>query len=241
MALDTVTDFTDQRKSAIISLVNFSVSNACIHYRDKWFKMIEGLPTGASDSVALANIYVKWVLILFHRDKIASTSSKYILSLFRFIDDLFGGWSGTRRQFDQFITTFNCFGLKYGIVFDKHQFGSSVSFLDVLVSNDCGTLVTDLYIKPTDARRYLHRTSFHPSHAFHSIPFSQMRRAALICSNDYLREFAINDMCKQFLACGYNESCISKARLKVSLLDRSLLLTEKKSLVPILTAPLFMF
>ena len=174
MALDTVTTFTEKKKLMIIDLVKFSVSNACIHYRNNWFKMVEGLPTGASDSVALANIYVKWVLILFHRNKEASSLSRYILLLSRFIDDLFGGWSGTRRQFDQFVNVFNLFGIKYGVIFDKFQFGNSVNFLDVLVSNDCGELVTDLYIKPTDARRYLHRSSFHPPHTFHSIPFSQM-------------------------------------------------------------------
>lgn len=36
-----------------------------------------------------------------------------------------------------------------------------------------------------------------------------MGKGAFICTNDYLREFAL--MCKMFLACGYNKSCISKA------------------------------
>lgn len=35
-----------------------------------------------------------------------------------------------------------------------------------------------------------------------------MGKGAFICTNDYLREFAL--MCKMFLACG-NKSCISKA------------------------------
>ena len=57
-ALDVVTDFNAERKNTIIELVNFSVSNAVVHYRDNWFKMLEGIPTGGSDSVCLANIYI---------------------------------------------------------------------------------------------------------------------------------------------------------------------------------------
>ena len=57
-------------------------------------------------------------------------------------------------------------GEKYGVIFDKHMFGDRVNVLDVMVDNSCGSIVTDLYVKPTDARRYLHRNSFHPKHTF---------------------------------------------------------------------------
>ena len=64
-ALDTVTVLSEDRKKAIIELVVFSISNAVVHYRDRWYRMLEGVPTGGSDSVCLANIYMKWVLIKF--------------------------------------------------------------------------------------------------------------------------------------------------------------------------------
>ena len=59
-ALDTVTDFSQARKLFIIELVKFSVQNKVVHYRKSWL-----VSTGASESVCLANIYLKWVLIKF--------------------------------------------------------------------------------------------------------------------------------------------------------------------------------
>ena len=102
--------------------------------------------------------------------------NQFLVSIFRFIDDLFGGWTGSFRQLVNFIKAFNVFGIPYGIFFDKHHFGDTVNFLDTTVSNATGVIITDLYCKPTDAHRYLHRRSFHPQHTFSGIPFSQMRR-----------------------------------------------------------------
>ena len=228
-AIDIVTDFSEARKHMIVELVKFSISNACVHYRDVWYRMIEGIPTGGSDSVVIANILVKWVIIKFKVSPSATCFKSYVGLYFRFIDDLFGSWSGSYRQFKYFIEQFNKFGKLYGVIFDKESFGDRVNFLDVLISNSCGEIVTDLFVKPTDARRYLHTKSFHPKHTFSGIPFSQMRRAALICSNDYLRDFAISRMIEAFLQCGYKEANLNVARLQVQKLKRSDLLLVKET------------
>ena len=101
-----------------------------------------------------------------------------------------------------------------------------MNYLDTLTSNSTGTVITDLYVKPTDARRYLHHGSFHPNHTFDGIPFSQMRRAALICSNDYLRDMAISEMTKCFLQCGYKQELLDKAIDRVKTLKRADLLAN---------------
>ena len=57
------------------------------------------------------------------------------------------------------------------------QFGKSVNFLDLTLYLDNQNIIHHkLYTKPTDARSYLNPGSFHPSHVFQSIPFSQMIR-----------------------------------------------------------------
>ena len=202
----------------------------CVQYRDNWYRMKEGIPTGGSDSVVIANIYVKWTLLQFNSTPSAFRFTSFVPLLFRFIDDIFGCWTGTYKQFKHFIGIFNRFGSKYGVIFDKDMFGDIVNFLDVLISNTCGSIVTDLYIKPTDARRYLHRNSFHPKHTFSGVPFSQMRQAALICSNDYLRDFAIEAMIKSFIECGYKKSKLLEAKHKVQQLKRADLLKEYRKI-----------
>ena len=147
----------------------------------------------------------------------------------RFIDDLFGGWKGTPRQFSNFIYVFNCFGKRFGIIFDKEQIGDTVHFLDVSVSNATGVIVTDLLTKPTDAHRYLHRHSFHPPHTFKGIPFSQMRRAVVICSTNYLRDIALDNIIQYFLDCGYKLENLETAKSRAVQLDRKCLLDAHKS------------
>jgi hypothetical protein len=171
-------------------------------------------------------------MLQFNNTPSVSCFSQFITVLLRFIDDIFGCWTGTYRQFKQFIEMFNKFGEKYGVFFDKHMFGDRVNYLDTLTSNSCGSVVTDLYVKPTDARRYLHRNSFHPKHTFSGIPFSQMRRAALICSNDYLRDYAIDEMIKAFLKCGYKKSSLLEAKHRVQQLQRGDLLKDHTNALP---------
>ena len=226
-ALDIVTNFSPARKKFIIELVKFSVENGVVHYRDHWFESILGIPTGASDSVCLANIYLKWVLMKFFIKY--PIYKRFIVSLVRFIDDLFGGWVGTLRQFTNFINVFNSFGRNFGIIFDKEQIGDTVHYLDVLVSNATGVIVTDLYTKPTDAHRYLHRKSFHPQHTFRGIPFSQMRRAVVICSTTYLRDLAIDSIISYFLDSGYHSDALQEAKSRALCLDRNMLLEPDRS------------
>jgi hypothetical protein len=109
--------------------------------------------------------------------------------------------------------------------------------LDVSVSNITGEICTDLYSKPTDAHRYLHRSSFHPSHTFTGIPFSQMRRAVVICSTTYLRDIAINNMIEYFSACGYKQEILEEAKLKAIALVRNDLLYNQGNLKAQTTEP----
>ena len=60
-----------------------------------------------------------------------------------------------------------------------------------------------------------------------------MRRAALICSNDYLRDYAIDEMVKSFIECGYKESSLLEAKQRVQQLKRSDLLQDHTSALPV--------
>ena len=104
----------------------------------------------------------------------------------RFLDDIFGIWSGSHGDFLLFFDDLNIFLSRYGLEFEKKkmQIGKKVDFLDVSVDISSGSLETDIYIKPTDSPSLLHRSSFAPPHLFKSIPYSQFRRATIICSND---------------------------------------------------------
>ena len=227
--LDLLTDFCESKKIMIAKMVQFSINNSIVHYRDDWYVGILGLTTGNSDSVPLANLFVRWVIKLFHEFN-KNEWSNTIALLKRFIDDLFGGWKGTRRQFDRFVNALNSFGKKYGIQFDSKdvQYGDSVNFLDVTVyKKKQNQICTRLYSKPTDAHRYLHRKSYHPQHTFKSVPFSQMRRARLICSEDDVLNDTLLEMNKYFENCGYDKKYLLETNDKVLRLNRAEMLTNE--------------
>ena len=56
-----------------------------------------------------------------------------------------------------------------------------------------------LFIKPTDAKRYLHRKSDHSLHTFKSTPYSQFRRVVVICSDPADRDLFIDNMMCKFI------------------------------------------
>ena len=100
----------------------------------------------------------------------------------RFLDDIRSTWLGTTRLFEAFLSILNKVGKIFGITF-KGNAGKSVQFLDVTTTLINKTIETTMFVKPTDSSRYLNRRSDHSQHTFRGIPFSQFRRAVVICSN----------------------------------------------------------
>ena len=71
-----------------------------------------------------------------------------------------------------------------------------------------------LFIKPTDARRYLNPSSFHPKHVFNSIPFSQMLR---IIKRNSKRETCledINTLKTDLIKSGYSKDLLNSCEVK---------------------------
>ena len=182
-ALQSCTNFTDPVIDTILDICNFCMHNSVVHFRGRWFRSESGVPTGGPESGSIANIYVRWMLdkhIL--TDPLIAKHNKMIYRK-RFLDDIWFIWTGSERQFEKFKRIFNSLGSVNNFTV-KGIIGFLLNFLDIqmmLINGDIETLV---YIKPTDSRRYLNRRSDHSLHVFKSIPFSQFRRAVVICSNE---------------------------------------------------------
>ena len=91
-----------------------------------------------------------------------------------------------QRQFDVFKAMLNKIGGREEInITFKGEVGKSFDFLDTTITlKPSGHICTSLYVKSTDATRYLHRRSDHSNHTFRSIPFSQLWRAVVLCSEE---------------------------------------------------------
>ena len=95
-----------------------------------------------------------------------------------------------------------------------------VNFLDVSTMLIGNYIRTCLYVKPTDAKRYLHRKSDHSLHTFRSTPYSQFRRAVIICSDPDDRDYFIDVMLQKFVDSGYSRDVLIAAKEKALMIDR---------------------
>ena len=109
-----------------------------------------------------------------NKKKALISASYSPLIWWRYIDDIFILWSYGEEKLIEFITYLN--GLHPSIRFTSSYSTTEIPFLDVRVLLNNGNLETDLYIKPTDKHQYLLKSSCHPSHTKHSIPYSMVLR-----------------------------------------------------------------
>ena len=237
-ALHMATNFTQQQTEMILHLARICIENSVVHYRGKWYCSTLGLPTGGPESGSLANIFVYFILqkkLLLHPDICCLDK---ISNRKRFLDDVWFGWLGTSNEFSTFIAAINQIGkTHYGITFTGGV-GSSVDFLDVSITLKWnGKLETKMFVKPTDASRYLHRRSDHGSHTFRSTPFSQFRRAIVICSSEEDQMQSINYMAKKFIDSGYKQAEIDIAKEKALKIDRREILGTPKPIKDLPSQP----
>merc|ERR1712002_777932 len=101
----------------------------------------------------------------------------------RFVDDIIGVWKGSKEEFLRFIEI--CNGNEERIKVTYEICEKEAVFLDTKVTRrENGDLKTELYVKPTDRTRYLHKDSDHPRHVKEGIAKGQARRLRRLCSED---------------------------------------------------------
>ena len=107
---------------------------------------------------------------------------------------------------------------KYGIHFPltEVQFGKSVNFLDTTLYIDTNNKIQyKSYSKPTDAKRYLQPSSFHPRNVFNSVPYSQMIRTIEHNSTEENRKRETEDLIKNLEKSGYKREALEQIEEKV--------------------------
>ena len=73
----------------------------------------------------------------------------------------------------------------------------------------------------------MHRSSFAPPHLFKSIPYSQFRRATIICSNDQNRESQYTRIKNKLLNSGYTNNELNESIQKAVSINRDQILNVK--------------
>ena len=159
----------------------------------------------------------------------------------RYIDDGAGFYVGSQRSFMVWMKKVNEYLNPYGLFIDEsdiQEVGKFVAFLDIQFCFDVnGLLQTDLYVKPTDARSYLHYSSAHPRHTFSGIVYSQCLRLRRIINDQGRLSHRLNELLAAFDKSGYPEEMLLSIRNKVQNMERRLdpqTQTEESAAKPVL-------
>lgn len=231
--------WSEEKKKWIKDLVKLSLKSAIGQYCDSFYRQRKGVPTGGSLCVQLANITVYYVMReCIYNDELLMDK---IVCLKRYIDDGAGFFSGTKRQFSEFIGIVNQLIGKYGLYIDEHTIVDPheyVSFLDLQFTFDLdGALQTNLYVKPTDSRSYLQYGSAHPNHVFSAVVFSQCVRLRRIINCNIRLENRLSELKDAFLNSNYPVSMVDKIIAKVSTMERCLKKPQNRSNSSIIVPP----
>jgi hypothetical protein len=211
-------------KKWVVDLVKLSLKSSIGQFEDHFYKQRNGVPTGGSLCVQLANMTVYYVM----RKEVYSDESMMakVTSLKRFIDDGSGFFAGTKRQYTEWIGKINQLIRKHGLnideytIADPHQF---IAFLDIqFCFNQDGKLETDLYVKPTDSRSYLQYGSSHPNHIYSGIVYSQCFRLRRIINCNARLHTRISELKEAFKTSNYPQKMIQNIATKVLSMERKL-------------------
>ena len=127
----------------------------------------------------------------------------------RFVDDVFGIWRGTQEEFEEFVKLCNGHEERIKVTYEICQ--NEAIFLDVMVKRkEGGKMVTELYVKPTDRTRYLHKDSDHPQHVKEGIAKGQARRLRRVCSDDEGYWKYAEMVKKKLVSRGYGEQGVKR-------------------------------
>jgi hypothetical protein len=172
--------YPDPRRpdSEILELLDIALNVNDFQFADRFFLQLCGTAMGKTFAPNLANVY------MLRFDEAARNGFRIKpLVYFRFLDDIFLVWPGTRDELEEYHTFLN--SVIVGITITMCVREQSVEFLDTRVyklyslvhsTRPTCSLASSVYFKSTDTHQLLHGKSQHPRHTITGILKSQLIR-----------------------------------------------------------------
>lgn len=147
----------------VIHLIDWILKTNLFTFKNEIFKQTNGMAMGTNAAVEIAQIYG---FVLFEMD--SSTSSIYQLPFYgRFIDDIFGLWTGSDEEFDDFVSLFNS---RSPLIKVTSTLSFKLSFLDLLIEIipdgkdvNMARVKFSCFQKPLNKYAYIKYSSSHPT------------------------------------------------------------------------------
>ena len=224
-ALNERTSKKIDTKSAM-KLLELTLDNNVFGFNGTEYVQVEGTAIGSRLGRNYACTYLSvW------EEKLLSTAKVTPWAYFRYVDDIWGIFTGTEEQLNDFHAESNKIHNRIQTTLEYSR--DYITFLDVEIKVCDKTLETNIYSKPTDKHLYVHKHSDHPHTVKSSIPYGLGIRAKRICSNEenYKKQRAkiITNLERR----GYHKNEVDKALKKVDPIVRESLLKSNPKTNPI--------
>jgi hypothetical protein len=157
----------------LLRLLELTLNNNDFEFNGQYYLQTCGTAMGKTYAPGLADIYMEE----FDDKAITGFYIKPLL-FYRYLDDIFLVFTGSREQLKEYERFLNT--LIDGITITLCCSDVSVDFLDTTVykhqENDVDVLHTKVYFKSTDTHQLLEKSSFHPRHVARGVLKSQVLR-----------------------------------------------------------------
>ena len=171
---------------AILKLLEINLTKNDFEFNGQFYLQIKGTAMGKKFAPAYANIFMAdW------EEKALAKCPKKPLHYYRYLDDIWGIWTYSREDFDEFIKILNTHDASITLKYVSND--HSVDFLDTTTFKGptfthTHKLDIKVHFKDTDTHALLFKTSFHPTHTYRGLIKSQLLRFRKICtrSSDFI-------------------------------------------------------
>ena len=218
------TDWSHTNITILVNIIMYTLENQQIYWNGDFYKLNQGIPTGAKHCVPLANILLTFIIReLMKEDEMFASMVKENIKIWkRFIDDVLGMFLGRERAFKNYLKKLVNKFKKYGLELTSEQSRDKIVTLDLEIYKQNNILHTREHRKETAANVYLRYTSAHPKFTFKGIVRSQMYRLRRLCSKDDDFRAAIENLKVRCSNAGYDKEMVDEILAEAGDLKREL-------------------
>lgn len=188
----------------LLQLLEINLTKNDFVFNEQFFLQIKGTAMGKRFAPAYANIFMaNW------EEEVFAKCHKKPFYYLRYLDDVWGIWTGSRVEFQEFLDILNLHDPSIQLKAELDE--QSINFLDTTVYKGPGFQETHkldikVFFKTTDTHALLYSTSFHPRHTFKGIVKSQILRFKRICTREEDFMEAVHILFKALRERGYTRS-----------------------------------
>ena len=187
------------------------LTNSTFQFNGDYFSIVKGTATGTTVAPTYATLTIAFLEVeLYSRIRIlyGDAICKYFIENWkRFLDDCFILWKKSFGDFQNILNILN--NLDPSINFTCEQSDTGLSFLNLYMYKDNGSIKSDIFYKDTDSHDYLPFNSCHPRHIKTNIPGNLARMICTIVQDPDRKEHRLQELKKWLRNAGYPKGLVN--------------------------------